>query len=792
MGPFRHSRPSAPAEQASSHMADNVESMRTMDDTGPELYDSFRIGEEDTVLNEIERGSPLPARPPPEQDSEADEFDVADNRVLSRFKWALLVVTAILGAAAATSPFIYSRSQESDAFKQSFDNDATHFVEAFYLQQTNTLWALSSLASNYKSLAAYSTTNFPNVTMSDIHNQGLPSLHFSESDSIFFAPMLTSSSDQKSWEQYAVQNQRLAGISYKGSFRPIEQGVFRLNGTNQIMDDQYDDFPKLPIWQIMPSKFRRHANLFNIMSLSSIPNAIWLNGFDRGPFFSPFLEQHEANFLSGTMASDPRSVVLLPILQNDEIVGAVGEEVNWTKCFDNVIHDGAEVQIVLYNSCGQVHTYQVKEGKAFHIGEGELLKYGDQYLDMSRGVSLSEMKSFLLQEQVWYQSNEDLPSQNFSEHQLLEGQDSCMYYIVVHPTTEYEAAFRTVFPVASCLVSMGGAILLLALFGTFTVLVQRRERQVLNSAAKSHAIIKSLFPAVVRDRLFGLRSMHRNNKPQASFSRRRSIQLMPIKDSLTDLGPGSARNRLSNFLTASTDLGDFTEGDEAEPIAEMFSATTILFADIAGFTAWSSEREPSQVFTLLETLYHEFDMIAKRLNVFKVETIGDCYVAVSGLPEPNDDHAKVMSRFAYEILLATSHLTQHLESTLGPGTSELGLRIGLHSGSVTAGVLRGAKSRFQLFGDTMNTASRMESTGIEGKIQVSEATADLISRAGKSHWLTPREELVSVKGKGEMQVCITLFGLDMGLTLAPLIDLLNADLLVDDSSSFQPVTNYSR
>jgi class 3 adenylate cyclase len=75
-------------------------------------------------------------------------------------------------------------------------------------------------------------------------------------------------------------------------------------------------------------------------------------------------------------------------------------------------------------------------------------------------------------------------------------------------------------------------------------------------------------------------------------------------------------------------------GAGAKPIADLFPETTIMFADIAGFTAWSSTREPSQVFTLLESVYHDFDMIAKRRSVFKVEVVGDCYVAVAGLPDP--------------------------------------------------------------------------------------------------------------------------------------------------------------
>ena len=98
-------------------------------------------------------------------------------------------------------------------------------------------------------------------------------------------------------------------------------------------------------------------------------------------------------------------------------------------------------------------------------------------------------------------------------------------------------------------------------------------------------------------------------------------------------------------------------------------------------------------------------------------------------------------------------MTKKLEVRLGPDTADLKVRVGIHSGPVTGGVLRGERSRFQLFGDTMNTTARIESTGEAGKIHISQATADLIVSAGKTQWLTMRAEKISTKGKGK---CIVL------------------------------------
>jgi class 3 adenylate cyclase len=128
------------------------------------------------------------------------------------------------------------------------------------------------------------------------------------------------------------------------------------------------------------------------------------------------------------------------------------------------------------------------------------------------------------------------------------------------------------------------------------------------------------------------------------------------------------------------------------------------------------------------------------------------YVAVCGLPDPRNDHALAMTKFAIDMRRKTKDLVAgELREMLGEGTEDLELRIGLHSGPTTGGVLRGQRARFQLFGDTVNVASRMESTGEGGKIQVSQATADLLLADGKGKWLEKRKDLVAAKGKGEMQ-----------------------------------------
>ena len=139
------------------------------------------------------------------------------------------------------------------------------------------------------------------------------------------------------------------------------------------------------------------------------------------------------------------------------------------------------------------------------------------------------------------------------------------------------------------------------------------------------------------------------------------------------------------------------------------TVATILFAGISNFDEWSSKREPLEIFNLLEALFGAFNTVAARRGVVKVETIGEVYVAVANVPEANPRHAILMTKFASDCLQKSSEVFNNLDPAIvGEGAQDLKLQIGIHTGPVCGGVLRGQRSRFQLFGDSVSTASKMQ------------------------------------------------------------------------------------
>ena len=174
-------------------------------------------------------------------------------------------------------------------------------------------------------------------------------------------------------------------------------------------------------------------------------------------------------------------------------------------------------------------------------------------------------------------------------------------------------------------------------------------------------------------------------------------------------------------------------------IAESAEAATVMFADIVGFTPFSSKLPPDQVVELLDLLFGKFDDLCEARGIEKVKTIGDAYMAVAGIPRPDPDHAASMVELAFDMQRAATAI-----APLWP--TELKLRIGISSGPVVAGVIGHRRFAYDLWGDTVNTASRMESHGLPNRIQVSESTYELL----KDRYAFGDPQQMDVKGKGTM------------------------------------------
>ncbi|XP_055617903.1 adenylate cyclase, germination specific-like isoform X3 [Toxorhynchites rutilus septentrionalis] len=183
---------------------------------------------------------------------------------------------------------------------------------------------------------------------------------------------------------------------------------------------------------------------------------------------------------------------------------------------------------------------------------------------------------------------------------------------------------------------------------------------------------------------------------------------------------------------------------ERQVLAETFDSVTIFFSDIVGFTYISAVSTAMEVVTMLNTLYRLFDSIILKYDVYKVETIGDAYMVVSGLPQRNGD------KHAGEIALMSLNLLHEISGFIIPHMKNrtLEIRAGINTGSCVAGVVGTTMPRYCLFGDTINTASRMESTGEPMKIHVSEDTKVILDKLGG--FKIKRRGTIEVKGKGTM------------------------------------------
>lgn len=285
-------------------------------------------------------------------------------------------------------------------------------------------------------------------------------------------------------------------------------------------------------------------------------------------------------------------------------VATFGVTFYWRDMIRDILPESAKgILVVVENPCSASFTYRLDGSKTTLLGRGDL--HNSKYDEMELKSVITKLDSFRIRQTT------------YSGPQLDD--ETCPISFRIYPSQVTEDSYTT----SNSWLYSGVTVLICLTAGLLFVVYdryqERRQQVFIESAEKNNAMVSALFPAAIREKL---------------YANQQSQRVMENKGART-LGRNNA------------------------PIAELYTDTTVLFADIAGFTAWASTREASDVFTLLESIYFEFDVLAKKYRVFKVETVGDSYVAVCGLPEPRKDHAVVMAQFSGKI-----HLVGYLRCDL--------------------------------------------------------------------------------------------------------------------------------
>lgn len=740
-------------------------------------------------------GSSEPEQPP----TSSSTFEFAKKETQQVSLQRLLVIVALCVAALAISLVVYfvTSAAEDYEFEAHFKGGAEQIVASFEQIMQEKMGAVGSLClaltAHGKATADAGETSWPWVTMDSFQERAASARILSKVLHMSLVPLVTKE-NRAAWEDYSVHNGQwyADGFAYQQALlengfsvhgagtgrrtrevvkEAINEGkisAMRGNDLNsfsrreletntttetnseepnatdattdkgeefdlfipriyeftqywEIMFPSDDAAPFAPVWQSSPVTSLDGINL-NLRSLpggaesfdfSTENGKLVLGGFmtsSPGNTSSPDLYTAWFSELLSTYAGkpvpyngDPIAEITYPIFadfdaEEREVVAVMKAQFSWQTYLKGLLPDNAPgYMVVLENACDGACTYLINGDDVEILGLGDL--HEDQFSDMN-------ISTYLL---------DDLVIQDGSRNGVKLSQQGCPYTLHVYPSQVLYDEYHSPMPVIITVCILSVFLLTSCTFFVYDRVVAKRQKVVVSTAKKSTDIIGNLFPEAIRDRLLDSET---------------SIFLSPTQ-------------RVKSFLK-----GESEGSAKTKPIADLFPHTTVMFADIAGFTSWSSARDPSQVFILLQTVYQEFDRIARRRQVFKVETVGDAYLAVAGLPNPQPNHAIIMARFAFDCCQSLKEVLKGLEVSLGPDTYDLGMRFGLHSGAVTAGVLLGERARFQLFGDTVNTAARMESTGVKGKIQVSHATANLLTASGKGHWLERRQDAVLAKGKG--------------------------------------------
>ncbi|CAB9525340.1 stable enterotoxin receptor [Seminavis robusta] len=678
----------------------------------------------------------------------------------------LVLLMVLVVAALTTSLLLYFllRADEQEDFEKQYYSDVNKILEGIASSIDNSLGAIDAYVSKMVAQQSVTNSSFPFVTVPGFGVQAAKLMKLSGAYQ-FGTALFVTPEQRDPWQKYASENDQWVEETIQVQDKNEEwlsatlrnyNASYELIGITAEMELGVADDP-LPysnntyaaLWQNAPLLEEQSFIPYNYdvwISVDAVPDILESIHSQRviiakSPnilmdpddaemaIYIEELAEKNKHFVSPDQdPTEPITAITYPIIDSfdsvridvspenlihNTVVGFLFFTIYFRELFINILPDNSIGLVVVVEApdCNETFTYRLDGPEAIYLGGGDHHDPSYDYLEQS--AQFAEMM-------------ETAKSQGSSSYTGLPLSDTyCARNVRIYPSKATEDPHTTNKPVIIAVLTALIFVFTSLIFLLFDWRVRVRQTKVNNRAVASTAIVTSLFPEQVAQQLYQ--------------EREETIQHKKAKET-----------NLDSFLQEDHYHGS-TAVKSSKPIASRYDHTSILFMDLSGFTFWSAQRGPEDVFLMLETFYGAIDEIAKKRGVFKVETIGDCYVAVTGIPDAMEDHAATLCRFARDSVNKMNELKVQLAETVGPDILDLQFRVGIHSGSCIAGVLRGEKGRFQLFGNTMNFAARMESTGVPGRIHVSEATAEELRSKGKGHWLEPREDLVHAKGLGEIQ-----------------------------------------
>ena len=553
--------------------------------------------------------------------------------------WLRGIVLVALLAAMGTLAIVVHHSlavSQQEQFEAQFHDHASKIFSSFEAKIERGLGQIDNLGLSFTSYSRNpNVTTWPSAAIPEFQMRAESTRKLDGSTLVAFVPVIQEF-QRAEWESFVVETTPTAGKaliaerhvralqttsdgvpdmekvlqaffdSYgmpKGQLVNLTDGVasaiYRMDGVHKVVENKTG--PYYPIWQSSP-QFRELVN-FNLISDPKIgpglKSMITTRHVTIGKIADDITATNEAfnvlqqELYQGRQIDGPTGTILFPIFNAIQepraLAGIIFSLFPWNEYLSTDMLPNAAngIMCVLSNECNQEYTFEVvNQGAVVCLGAGDLHDTTFDYLE----------ENFAIQPII-----DALNNGNLSYSGATIDSNYCPYRLRVYPTSQVRETYITKKPITYTIIVIVVFLVAALVFVIYDILVEKRQKILVSRAVKSHQIVSSLFPALVRDRLFGDDKEDDQNENHHNPSK----PLEPIVN--------NDKLRLKKFLNAGVPLKD---EKESKPIADLFSHCTVLFADIAGFTAWSSVREPAQVFILLENIYScKFRLLHLQINL---------------------------------------------------------------------------------------------------------------------------------------------------------------------------------